>query len=399
MVNAARFLRTLFFISILLIYSQQVWSQATHLSYYATPAKGNIATNLPPFQVQALNASNAIDTTFHGLITLTKVSGTGAIAGIDTCTAIKGVATFGHVNFTASGTYVIAAAANGLSSATSTSIVISGTTVFGNPSKLIYFWDFNQTLPYEGTGQSNHPADSLGTATLPLLPDYSANGNKAQIRYYRPSGLQPSAVRYDSTLVNAQNGSFLFEYNNNDYRYFINPDSLFPGGNMCLHANNPSINSYFYLTLPTKGYQNINLNFALTGSGSTMANYLVFSYSADGGKTWSGLTSAMDTFKVAGVHYPDSMLADNPTAVASKWIPVSLNFSSGQLISDNPNFLLRFMLGGPANHSAAGYTAFDNFALSGDFYHDCSLAEFLRVNLRDRSRARQHHGKQETRKH
>ena len=342
------------------------FGQATHLGFYAFPAKGNINSNLPSFEVQALTVSGTVDTTFHGLITLAKVSGTGSLGGIDTATAVKGNAIFGHVLFSASGTYVVSASSPGLTTANSSSVVISGTTVFGTPSKLIYFWDFNQTLPYEGTGQTTHPADSLGTAITPLLPDYTSNGQSAQIRYYRPNTKQTSAVRLDSTLTNAQNGSFLYEYNNSDYRYFINPDSLLPGGNMCIRANNPSLNSSFYLTMPTKGYQNINLNFALTGSGSTMANFLLFSYSSDGGKTWSGLSSAMDTFKIAGVHYPDSMLAQTSSTTSGKWIPVSLNFSSGQLISDNPNFILRFQLAGTANHNVVGYTQFDNFALTGD---------------------------------
>ena len=342
--------------------SYQMFSQATQLSFVGIPNTGYANTNLADFKVQAVNSLGVVDSTYNGLITISEVSGSGTLGGIDTATAIYGSATFGHITLSAPGNYVLAANSGSLIPVSSSSIVISAFKSFGTPSKLIYFWDFNQTLPNSGQG-----GDSLGTAQNPLLPNYSATAANAQIRYYRPQKLIGTALVRDSILDNdGPGGSYLYDYSAKKYPYFTSSDSNQAEVNAFIRARNPSDSSYFYLTMPSKGYQNLNLNFALSGSSASMANYLIFSYSSNNGLTWNNLSASMDTFNIHGIHRQDTLSAQNPTTTKGKWYAVGLNFSSASAINDNPNFIVRFMLSGSTSQGTSGNTRFDNFALTGD---------------------------------
>ncbi len=102
-----------------------VANPATHLAFNNFPATGLVNQAIASFKVQALNVNEIVDPGFIGDITLSKVSGPGDVAGTLTQTAVAGEATFADISFTATGTYVLQAVATGLTSATSTSIVIS----------------------------------------------------------------------------------------------------------------------------------------------------------------------------------------------------------------------------------------------------------------------------------
>jgi hypothetical protein len=249
--------------------------------------------------------------------------------------------------------------------------------------KLISFWDFNNTIPYNGLGK-----DSLGTvfsyantltvdsnkSTWPLYPNYttlSPTGSK--IEYYRPQKKYTSAR--DSSLDNGTPGAFYYDYSSSHYSYYHSSDSSHAGGNMFIRARNPSDSCEFYLYMPTTKYQNVQLYFAISASSSKAANYLLFSYSTNGGSTWNKLTQAMDTFSVGPSRTPDTLVVNNPHTDSSKWSPVQINFSSITAINNNPNFIVRFMLAGSNTINTSGNTRFDNFALMGDTDISTSINE------------------------
>lgn len=102
-----------------------VANPATHLAFSNFPATGFLNLSVSSFKVQGLNINELVDPGYTGAITLTKVSGPGDVAGTLTQTAVAGEATFNDISFTATGTYVLQATATGLTSANSSSIVIS----------------------------------------------------------------------------------------------------------------------------------------------------------------------------------------------------------------------------------------------------------------------------------
>ncbi len=105
--------------------SGQVSNPATHLAFVNFPATGFLNQSVATFDVQALNANELVDPGYTGDITLSIVSGPGTLAGTTTQTAVAGEATFTDISFTATGNYVLQATATGLTSATSSTIVIS----------------------------------------------------------------------------------------------------------------------------------------------------------------------------------------------------------------------------------------------------------------------------------
>lgn len=102
-----------------------VSNPATHLAFNGFPATGFVNQEIATFSVQALTFSEEVDPAFTGNITLSKVSGPGNVAGTLTVAATAGIASFNDISFSAAGTYVLQAAATGLTSATSTQITIT----------------------------------------------------------------------------------------------------------------------------------------------------------------------------------------------------------------------------------------------------------------------------------
>ena len=104
--------------------------------YGAGPSTGLTYTNIPnnvnvasPFtlEVGAKNAANCIDTTFSGLITISKSVGPGNLTGVTSVNANKGVAIFNSIQFDQQGGYVIEANSSGLPAAMSMNINVNGT--------------------------------------------------------------------------------------------------------------------------------------------------------------------------------------------------------------------------------------------------------------------------------
>lgn len=245
-------------------------------------------------------------------------------------------------------------------------------TGLGQAQTLIQFWDFNQTHPTSGAGGDSlgtvySYANNLGTdttnSTWPLYPDYS-KVTGAKIVYYRPQ-THYYALAPDSILDNGNGGSFYYDYSSNNYPYFSSSDSGFGEGNGFIRARNPSDSCEMWLYIPTTGYKDISLQFAITQSSSKGATYNIFSYSTNGGTTWKNLTTAMDTFNIGGVYYPDTLQASNPITVNSNWYPVQMNFASDTAVNNNANFILRFRLAGSTSSLNKGNDRYDNFAVWG----------------------------------
>ncbi|HEY2824396.1 MAG TPA: hypothetical protein VGI83_02525 [Gemmatimonadales bacterium] len=101
---------------------------ATHLIFSAQPGSAQTGASLGPVSVSALDASNAVVTSFAGTITV--VIGTnpggGALSGTLSVVASGGVATFSSLSIDKAGSgYTLTAASAGLTGATSTAFNIT----------------------------------------------------------------------------------------------------------------------------------------------------------------------------------------------------------------------------------------------------------------------------------
>ncbi len=122
------------------------------------PATGTAATAFGAV-VQVQDANGYLVTTSTASVTITSTA--AGVSGTTTVPAVGGVATFSSLQFKASGTYTLSAAANGLTAATSSSIVIAA----GPAAKLA----FTTQPPASGT-----TGTLLGTVVAQVE---DANGN------------------------------------------------------------------------------------------------------------------------------------------------------------------------------------------------------------------------------
>jgi len=132
--------------------SSSITIQSGSLSFVGFPTTGVANNPLTSFTVQALNADLTPDNTFTGAVTISLASGPGTVGGTVTKNAVAGVATFGAIKLSEQGTYTLTASATGLTSGTSSSIVISGAGAYtwsaasGNWSSATS-WTPNRTNP------------------------------------------------------------------------------------------------------------------------------------------------------------------------------------------------------------------------------------------------------------
>ena len=239
-------------------------------------------------------------------------------------------------------------------------------------TKLIHFWDFNQTQPTTGKGETGTgvAADSLGTAALPLYPSYTTLQSASPfMRYYRPQGLQGDATIRDSTIDNAIGGAFYYDYSSTHYTYFKTSDSA-NAGNLYLKVRQPNLNANLQISSPTNQYHHIKLSFALSASGSKAAPTLMLTYSPDGGTTWDSLPNSAGVLSVL-----------NSTTSASLWYPMQVDFSAISSTANNPNLLIRLSPQGGNNTAgstaSSGNVRLDNFAITGDSLIPCATSQVL----------------------
>ena len=173
-------------------------------------------------------------------------------------------------------------------------------------------------------------------------------------------------------MDNETAGAFNYDYSGSAYPYFIANDSSAAAlacscsGNLCVKAHNPSLNSYFYMYVPTTGYMNVTVSNAISASSNKAAEYNIFSYSTNGGISWNKLTKAMDTFNIGGIKFPDTLLALNPTTAARLWYPIHIDFSSDGTVNNNNGFIVRFFFAGVNSTGLTGNNRYDNVAIQGD---------------------------------
>lgn len=234
-------------------------------------------------------------------------------------------------------------------------VALAFTVSKANAQVLVQYWDFNATPPAGGGG-----GDSLGNSAHPLKANRVAAGltDTGHITYSRPTAHYNATVR-DSILDNGSQGSAIFDFSN------TNDTGGTAAGNLFLRTRNPSDSCVMITYIPTTGYKNIKLEFAISASSTKGANYGIFSYTTDN-VTWKKLTKTMDTFNIGGVYRPDTLQLQNPVTSASNWYPVVIDFSSDAGVNSNALFAVRMMLAGPNTHQQTGGNArFDNFAVWG----------------------------------
>jgi len=241
------------------------------------------------------------------------------------------------------------------------------------PQKLIHFWDFNKTIPLTGIGDVGGNGDSLGNAVHPLFANYTTLPlTFPKIVYSRPKAIQAPAIRTDSVLDNDGIGSFFYDFSSNNYPYYVASDSSAAAaacacsGNLYIQARNPTLNSYLYMYVPTTGYINVTLSYAISATNNKAAQYNIFSYSTNGGATWNKLTTAMDTFNIGGIKHPDTLLALNPITTLKLWYPIHIDFTSDINTNNNNGFIIRFFLAGSNATGSTGNSKYDNIAIQGD---------------------------------
>jgi gliding motility-associated-like protein len=241
--------------------------------------------------------------------------------------------------------------------------------------KLIHFWDFNNTVPLSGLGDVGGNGDSLGNAIHPLPVQYTTLPLAgAKIIYSRPLAIQPPATRTDSVLDNEYvgGGAYYYDFSSSHYTYFTSSDSSASAtacscpGNLFIKARNPCLNAYLYMIVPTTGYMNVTLSYAISASSNKAAEYNIFSYSTNGGTTWNKLTAPMDTFNISGVKHPDTLLALNSVTAIRDWYPVHIDFTSDGNVNNNGTFIVRFFFAGSNSTLLTGNNRYDNIAIQGD---------------------------------
>jgi len=98
---------------------------AIQLDFHNLPPFQYYQNNVPTFQVRALRSDNTVDTQYSGPVTVSMISGLGALTGTLTQNATNGVATFPGLFFTQVGVKVLRATSGALTDAISQPITVS----------------------------------------------------------------------------------------------------------------------------------------------------------------------------------------------------------------------------------------------------------------------------------
>lgn len=101
-----------------------VLAVATNLAFVGFPNYGQVGLPLRSFTVEARRPDQTVDVNYSGSITLTKLTGTGAISGTLVKQAVAGVATFADISFAATGSYTLQATAPALTSTNSQAVLV-----------------------------------------------------------------------------------------------------------------------------------------------------------------------------------------------------------------------------------------------------------------------------------
>jgi hypothetical protein len=208
---------------------------------------------------------------------------------------------------------------------------------------LINYWNSNNFTATDTFGSAFNP--------IPLIDaDYSAiNSKDAYIRYAFDSGT--SVKSEDSCWIDETTGST------------VNAQQNAPAGN-CLRVRNPSDFTQLLFYIPTTGYKNISVSYALQSSSAKSGQAVeAFAYSVDSGVTWK---TASLTVNGANV---DTLL-DTGAVYINGFGLVTIGFGSDTTVTNNSKLVLRMLFksyGTGAISGTSGNARLDNFAVTGNY--------------------------------
>ena len=206
---------------------------------------------------------------------------------------------------------------------------------------LIHYWHFNGLA--QAYNNPNIPA---------LAADYSVlDTSKAKIVYVREPGTSPTYLGYIDNVASTDTTN----------------NRLGQVSGQGLRVRNPTDSMELRFYLPTKGYKNIVLKYALESSSTTSGDSTqLFDYSVDSGKTWKkGVT-------VNGVKV-DTLDTTPAVYQGTSWGLVAITFGTDTTVNNNPGFVFRIKF--KANSSkTSGNNRFDNVTLDGVPNAPASLA-------------------------
>jgi hypothetical protein len=180
---------------------------ASQLSFVSAPTTGLTGVNLTSFTVQARRPDNSVDNSYTGSISISQNSGPGVLSGTTSATAVAGVATFNSLQFDLVGTYDLITTATGLTSATSSSIVVSQAPITWNCGTTAANLAPSSGIPYTNLSCSNlSRGNSASTTTI------SGSGT-ASSGYTGSTGQFNARVGARTGALNiATNGSAYFQF-------------------------------------------------------------------------------------------------------------------------------------------------------------------------------------------
>lgn len=88
---------------------------------------GYVGTPMGTFTASAIRDDNQVDVAYGASMTIVRVSGPGSLTGTTSVSAVRGVATFNNVSFSAAGTYTLRVDAPGLPSVTLPDVTVNAT--------------------------------------------------------------------------------------------------------------------------------------------------------------------------------------------------------------------------------------------------------------------------------
>lgn len=205
------------------------------------------------------------------------------------------------------------------------------------PPGLIDYWDFHQlttadTVPKTPRLKAAYSAIDTNTATITDTLQSGTSGS--YVGWF--DDVYPSVDPTDTT--NEQLGDTVLN---------------------ALRARNPSDSMVVFFHIPSTGFKNLSLTYALESSSTTKGQATeVFSYSTNGGVSWdsSAITvqgSNVDTLNVIPAVFQ-----------GTSWGLVTVTFGNDTTVNNNPNLILRIKFRGQ-NTGTSGNNRFMHVAFKG----------------------------------
>ena len=131
------------------------------------------------------------------------------------------------------------------------------------------------------------------------------------------------------------------------------------GAGNALRVRNPSDSMALHFVIPTTGYQNISVTYALESSSITSGQLEeLFDYSMDGGTTWQSSSLTVNGTNV------DTLDVTQPQFQGANWGIVTVGFSSDDAVNNNPNLILRIRFAGNTSKTS-GNNRIENVTVDG----------------------------------